>query len=312
MQVEDGSLECSSDELWRDKVFMKDRVPTWIAFAGYTLFAIISIISIPNIFPEVKWYYIFTAYLFAPALAFCNAYGTGLTNMNTAYNYGKVALFILAAWAGKSHGGVVAGLVGCGLVKSIVTISAELMQDFKSAHLTMTSPRAMILSQAVGTAIGCVVAPMTFLLFYHAFDIGNPKGEFKAPFALIYRNMAILSVEGLSALPQHCLQICAGAFVFAAMVNLVKDLVPERFGRWVPLPMAMAAPFLVGGYFTIDMCIGTAVVYIWHKINRERAEALVPAVASGLMCGDGLWILPSSILALAKVEAPMCMSFFAN
>jgi len=40
--------------------------------------------------------------------------------MNMAYNYGKVALFVLAAMAGKNDG-VVAGLVGCGLIKSIVS-----------------------------------------------------------------------------------------------------------------------------------------------------------------------------------------------
>ncbi|KAJ6945942.1 hypothetical protein NC651_000881 [Populus alba x Populus x berolinensis] len=46
----------------------------------------------------------------------------------------------------------------------------------------------------------------------NAFDVGNPYGEFKAPYALIYRNMAILGVDGFSALPQHCLQLCYGFF----------------------------------------------------------------------------------------------------
>lgn len=62
-------------------------------------------------FPQLKWYYIIVAYIFAPSLAFCNAFGAGLTNINMAYNYGKVALFLLATVAGKENG-VVAGLVG--------------------------------------------------------------------------------------------------------------------------------------------------------------------------------------------------------
>ncbi|KAI7747432.1 hypothetical protein M8C21_000133, partial [Ambrosia artemisiifolia] len=49
------------------------------------------------------------AYIFAPSLAFCNAYGAGLTDFNMAYNYGKIGLFMMAALAGKDDG-VVAGM----------------------------------------------------------------------------------------------------------------------------------------------------------------------------------------------------------
>nr|KYP50603.1 Metal-nicotianamine transporter YSL3 [Cajanus cajan] len=298
------------DDLRRNEVFARESIPIWLASAGYILFSIISIIVIPLMFHQLKWYYVVFAYLFAPSLGFCNAYGAGLTDMNMAYNYGKVALFVLAALAGKSDG-VVAGLVGCGLIKSIVSISSDLMHDFKTGHLTFTSPRSILISQAIGTAIGCVVAPLTFFLFYKAFDVGNPNGDYKAPYAIIYRNMAILGVEGFSALPQHCLQLCYGFFAFAIAANLVRDLAPQKVGKWIPLPMAMAVPFLVGGYFAIDMCMGSLVVFIWHTLNTNEARLMVPAVASGLICGDGLWILPSSILALLKIRPPICMSFLS-
>ncbi|WZZ21040.1 hypothetical protein YC2023_122427 [Brassica napus] len=298
-------------DLKRDEIFVRDSIPLWVAAVGYAAFSVVSIIAIPMMFPELKWYFIVVAYMLAPSLGFSNAYGAGLTDMNMAYNYGKVALFILAAMAGKQDG-VVAGLVGCGLIKSIVSISSDLMHDFKTGHLTLTSPRSMLVSQAIGTGIGCVVAPLTFFLFYKAFDVGNPEGEYKAPYALIYRNMAILGVEGFSALPQHCLQLCYGFFAFAVAANLVRDMSPEKIGKWVPLPMAMAVPFLVGGYFAIDMCVGSLIVFVWNKRDRVKAGLMVPAVASGLICGDGLWILPSSVLALAGVKPPICMSFMPN
>ncbi|GFP93685.1 metal-nicotianamine transporter ysl3 [Phtheirospermum japonicum] len=285
------------DDLRRNEVFIRDSIPIWVACLGYTFFSIVSIIIIPIMFPQLKWYYVLVAYMLAPSLSFCNAYGAGLTDMNMAYNYGKVALFVLAAITGNDNG-VVAGLIGCGLIKSIVSISSDLMHDFKTGHLTLTSPRSMLLSQGIGTAIGCVVAPLSFFLFYKTFDVGNPDGEYKAPYALIYRNMAILGVEGFSALPQHCLQLCYGFFAFAVLVNLMRDLLPEKYGRWkygrwVPLPMAMAVPFLVGANFAIDMCMGSLVVYLWHRFDGGRANPMIPAVASGLICGDGLWILPS-------------------
>ncbi|KAM2779759.1 hypothetical protein COP1_015002 [Malus domestica] len=184
------------------------------------------------------------------------------------------------------------------------------MQDLKTAHLTFTSPRAMFVSQALETALGCVTA-LSFFLFYKAFDVGNPHGEFKAPYALIYRNMAILGVQGFSALPQHCLQLCYGFFAFAVLVNIVRDFSP-KIGKWMPLPMVMGVPFLVGTYFAIDMCIGSLIVFVWHKINSKKAVLMVPAVASGLICGEGLWTLPASVLALAKVKPPMCMKFLGS
>ena len=298
------------DDHQQNELFLRDRIPLWLACMGYMLFSVISIILIPQIFPQLKWYFVLVTYVLAPFLSFCNAYGAGLTDQNMAYNYGKVALFIVAASSGKNNG-VIAALVACGLVKSMLSMASNLMQDLKAGHLTLTSPRSMLLSQAIGTAIGCVVAPVTFMIFYHAFDIGNPDGEYKAPYAIIYRNLAILGVEGFSALPHHCLQLAYGFFAFAILANLVKDISPEKVGKWMPLPIVIAVPFLVGANFAIDMCMGSLVVFLYDRLNKRKANFMVSAIASGLICGDGLWILPASILALAKVHPPICMNFLA-
>lgn len=290
------------------ETLVRESIPMWIGVVGYLVFTLISIIIIPHMFPQLKWYFVVVAYIFAPSLAFCNAYGAGLTDINMAYNYGKVALFTLAAMTGKENG-VVAGLVGCGIFKSVISVACILMQDFKTAHYTHTSPRAMFVCQIIGTAIGCVATPLSFLLYYKAFDVGNPHGEFKAPYALIYRNMAVIGVQGFSALPDHCLQLCYVFFAFAIGANMVRDLSPQKIGKWMPLPMVMAVPFLVGAYFAIDMCMGSLVVFVWHKLKSKNAESMIPAVASGLICGEGLWTLPAAILALAKINPPICMKF---
>uniref|UniRef100_A0A7N0U6F6 Uncharacterized protein n=1 Tax=Kalanchoe fedtschenkoi TaxID=63787 RepID=A0A7N0U6F6_KALFE len=301
----------SAEERKLNELFMRERIPVWVALVGYAALSAISIIVIPLTFPELKWYYCLVAYIIAPALGFCNAYGAGLTDMNMGYNYGKAALFVLAALSGHDSG-VVAGLIGCGLIKSIASSCSDLMHDFKTGQLTLTSPRSMFVSQTIGTAMGCVVAPGIFLIFYKAFDVGNPAGEYKAPYALIYRNMAIIGVQGFGALPDHCLHLCYGFFAFAVVLNLAKDFVPSRVGKWVPVPMAMAVPFLVGANFAIDMCIGSVVVLAWDKLNKAKAKTMVPAVASGLICGDGMWLLPSALLALAGLKPPICMKFLPN
>eukprot|EP00253_Pinus_taeda_P000935 PITA_00935 len=297
------------DEQRRTDLFLKDVIPIWVAACGYVSLAAISIGVIPQIFQAVKWYYVLIAYIVAPVLGFCNAYGCGLTDWSLASTYGKLALFIFGAWAGKDHGGVMAALATCGVMMSIVSTASDLTQDFKTGYLTLSSPRSMFLAQVIGTTMGCVIAPSIFILFNKAFDLGNQHGEYPAPNALVYRNMAILSVEGFSALPKHCLALCYGFFAFAIVVNLIRDKVPRTVCRFIPIPMAMAIPFYLGGYFTIDMFVGTVIVFVWQRRNRRSADRYVPAVASGLLCGDGLWSLPASILALAKVKPPICMKF---
>uniref|UniRef100_A0A7N2RB89 Metal-nicotianamine transporter YSL7 n=1 Tax=Quercus lobata TaxID=97700 RepID=A0A7N2RB89_QUELO len=252
-------------------------------------------------------------YIFAPTLAFCNAYGCGLTDWSLASTYGKLAIFIIGAWAGAAHGGVLAGLAACGVMMNIVSTASDLMQDFKTGYLTLASPRSMFVSQIIGTAMGCVISPCVFWLFYKAFDdLGQPKSQYPAPYAVVYRNMVLLGVKGFSSLPKNCLILCYVFFGAAILINLTKDLVGKKWGRFIPLPMAMAIPFYIGSYFAIDMCLGSLILFVWEKINKAKADALAPAVASGLICGDGIWTLPASILALAGVKPPICMKFLSR
>ncbi|XAR73636.1 hypothetical protein NMG60_11007674 [Bertholletia excelsa] len=303
----------SFDEQRRTQLFLKEEIPPCFAVVGYVGIAIISTVTLPHIFVPLKWYYIVVVYAIAPVLAFCNAYGSGLTDWSLASTYGKLAIFTIGAWAGAAHGGVLAGLAACGVMMNIVTTASDLMQDFKTGYLTLASPRSMFVSQVIGTAMGCIISPCVFWLFYKAFhDLGTTGSEYPAPYALIYRNMSILGVEGFSALPENCLKLCYLFFAAAIVINAIRDAVGKNRARFIPIPMAMAIPFYIGSYFAIDMCVGSFILFVWHKINKAKAEAFGPAVASGLICGDGIWTLPSSILALAGVNPPICMKFLSR
>ncbi|XP_031265802.1 probable metal-nicotianamine transporter YSL5 isoform X1 [Pistacia vera] len=306
------STKLSYDDQKRTQLFLKDQIPTWFAIAGYVTIAAVSIISLPHIFPELKWYYVLVIYIFAPTLAFCNAYGCGLTDWSLASTYGKLAIFTIGAWAGSSHGSVLAGLAACGVMMNIVSTASDLSQDFKTGYLTLASPRSMFVSQVIGTAMGCIISPCVFWLFYKAFDdLGLPGSEYPAPFATVYRNMAKLGVEGFSALPKECLLLCYVFFGAAIVINLTRDSL-GKIGSYIPLPMAMAIPFYLGPYFAIDMCVGSLILFVWSKIDKTKADNFGPAVASGLICGDGIWTLPSSILALAGIKPPICMKFLSR
>ncbi|CAH9098353.1 unnamed protein product [Cuscuta epithymum] len=303
----------SFDDQLRTQLFLKDQIPTWLAALGYVMIAIVSIITLPHIFHQLKWYHILVMYVFAPLLAFCNAYGCGLTDWSLASTYGKLAIFIIGAWAGATHGGVLAGLAACGVMMNIVSTASDLTQDFKTGYMTLASPRSMFISQIIGTAMGCVISPLVFWIFYNAFpDLGKTGSEYPSPNATVFRNMAILGVEGFSSLPKNCLTLCYAFFAVAIVMNGIRDGVGKKIAQFIPLPMAMAIPFYIGGYFAIDMFVGSVILFVWQKINKAKADAFGPAVASGLICGDGMWTLPDSILALAGVKPPICMKFLSR
>ncbi|CAL5026353.1 unnamed protein product [Urochloa decumbens] len=302
----------SFDDKRRVELFLKDQIPKIVALGGYVVLAVITIFCLPLIIPQLKWYHILAAYILAPVLAFCNAYGCGLTDWSLASTYGKLAIFIIGAWAGASHGGVLVGLAACGVMMSIVGTASDLMQDFKTGYLTLASPRSMFISQVIGTAMGCVIAPCVFWLFYKSFDIGASGGAYPAPYTIMYRNMAILGVDGLSLLPKHCLTLCYIFFAVSFAINLIKDRVPEKVAKFIPIPMAAAIPFYLGPYFAIDMFLGSVILFFWEWKNKAEAESFGPAVASGLMCGDGLWALPQAVLSLANVNPPICMKFLSR
>ena len=159
------SSQLSFDDKRRTQLFLKDQIPTLLAIGGYVAIAAIAMAILPHIFHQLKWYHILVIYVFAPTLAFCNAYGCGLTDWSLGSTYGKLSIFIIGAWAGASHGGVLAGLAACGVMMNIVSTASDLMQDFKTGYLTLASPRSMFVSQIIktGTAMGyaiflCVLA----------------------------------------------------------------------------------------------------------------------------------------------------------
>ena len=196
---------------------------------------------------------------------------------------------------------------------NIVSTASDLTQDFKTGYMTLASPRSMFVSQIIGTAMGCVISPCVFWLFYKAFDdLGVSGSQYPAPYAAIYRNIAILGVDGTSSLPKNCLTLCYVFFAGAVVINAIRDALGPRWARFIPIPMAMAIPFYLGGYFTIDMCVGSLILFVWERIDKVKADAFGPAVASGLICGDGIWTLPSSLLALGGVKPPICMKFLSR
>ncbi|CAL4966828.1 unnamed protein product [Urochloa decumbens] len=313
-----AAASLSYDERRRRHNFQSNQIPTSFALAGYAVLAAIATVFIPRIFPQMRFYHVALCYAMAPLLAFCSSYATGLTDWSLGTIYGKLAIFVFGAWVGEASGGAIAGLVAGAIVVVVIGNSSELMHDFKSAYLTLTSPLSMFTSQVIGTALGCVINPLLYLAYQKMLakgHLGEAGSPYPAPMAMAYRGIAEISVEGIKTLPKHSIMLCIPSFCVALLLDSLAAIAAANKWRvkdYIPNVMAMSIPIFIGPTFTIDMFLGSLMVVIWKRADKQTANLLYIVVASGLICGDGLWAVPSSLLAMFQVQPPICMKFLST
>ncbi|KAL2333125.1 hypothetical protein Fmac_014338 [Flemingia macrophylla] len=318
-----SNQDACRQEVFKINFFGMTRCLTGLVYSGFALL-------VGAVIPYFKWYQV-AAILFviAPTLAFCNAYVRGQSDWSLAPTFGRVAIIAFSAWTTASHadgGGVLAGLTACGIVTNVVFTGSDLVQEYKIAYMTSVSPDKILASQFVGIIMGSVLSPSIYWIFMKGFkDIGIPESTHPAPYALIYRSMSILGTQGFSHLPEYCHVFSFGFFLGAIVLNLLKDIL-ERYNKkcakFFPGPMPLAigiltraiavAPDSITSNFVLDMCFGSLVMFIWQKIDKPKAGTFGLVVASGLICGEGLWAITTSILALSGIKAPVCMKVLSR
>eukprot|EP00878_Enallax_costatus_P027369 GHUV01029452.1.p1 GENE.GHUV01029452.1~~GHUV01029452.1.p1 ORF type:complete len:146 (+),score=30.82 GHUV01029452.1:325-762(+) len=122
--------------------------------------------------------------------------------------------------------------------------------------------------------------------------------------------MAEIGTKGFGALPKYCTLLMGAFFVGGILICLIRDLLPKKWARWVPSPMALSIPFYIGAASAIDFWLGSVIMHIWEYFHAASAEELGATVGAGLLVGDGLWAIPSSLIAIAGKAPPLCMGFY--
>ncbi|RLN28086.1 putative metal-nicotianamine transporter YSL3 [Panicum miliaceum] len=306
------------DDRKRLEVLVGNQIPLFVPVVGYIGCAIICSVAIPWIFHHVTFYHMALLFVILPIFTFCNTYGTGLTDWSVAQTYARFLLFIIAALIAKP-GAIIASLAVCDVAVAALNVSSQAMQDLKTCYMTLTNPRAVVAGHIYGVLIGSIINPCIFLAFEanakNTAPIGSKDSEYPCPSASIYRAIGLLGKRGLDQLPDHCITFCLVTFLITLAVEtlrLVSQKNDWKLQNFIPCITAIALPYLTGPYYSIDMTLGSVLLIIWGQMNRQSAELLSSAVAAGLICGDGIWALPSSILSIFNVHPPICMKFLAS
>ncbi|KAI5011309.1 hypothetical protein ZWY2020_013446 [Hordeum vulgare] len=276
----------SFDDRRRTQVFLRDRIPTMAPVIGYMVLSLISTVVIPQLYPQLRYHHVAFAYIIAPVFAFCNAYGT-------------------AAW----------WLAACAIIVSNVSTASDLMQDHKTGYITLTSPHTITICQAAGTALGCVVNPVIFWVFYRVYNSGaHDDRNSIGPYAKVYRGISVLGMTE-NGLPKHTMLLCKIFLALALSISVLREVSTHRrwrVRRYIPSTIGMAVAFFVPPTIPVGMVLGSAVIYLWGRCDRDDMRLMSPAVACGLICGDGFGSLLSSMLTLLKATPPICIMFVSR
>ena len=156
----------------------------------------------------------------------------GQTDLNPVSGVGKLSQI---AFALVAPGHVVTNIVAGALAEAGAMQAGDLMQDLKAGHLLRASPRAQFYGQLVGATASIFVTVGVYQLYERAY--GVPSELFTAPVANVWKDMALLMRNGLSALPPSSL---AYAKAFASLGAALPS--SRRACRPRPPPRRLSPP----------------------------------------------------------------------
>lgn len=128
-------------------------------------------------------------------------------------------------------------MVAGGITEACLWQSAVLMGDLKTAYLVQASPRVTLMSQLLGSLIGCFVGSGVYRLFIIIYDIPNTR--FPIPLAHMWARTARL-VQG-GDFPDGVGPFLVAGLVLSAILRFcTSTLAGRRWATWIPSGVAMS------------------------------------------------------------------------
>ncbi|MCL1846984.1 MAG: OPT/YSL family transporter [Coriobacteriia bacterium] len=221
-----------------------------------------------------------------------SAQSVGQTGIDPMEIFALIVLLIVAAFSSVSQvqlffvAGVIA--VACGL-------TGDLMNDFKAGHNLGTDPRAQSVAQAIGGALGAVIAVAVISILVQAYghDAFGLDGTFIATQASIVATM----ISGIPSIPSFIIGLILG---FALYLFKVPSMM-IGLGIYLPFYLSFAAFFglvakLIYEFFCKRRRSKLAESEVAERRRAQDETGLV--VSSGLLGGESII---GVILALVSI-----------
>lgn len=222
---------------------------------------------------------------------------TGETDVNPAGPVAKVTQLIHGALA---PGAASTGIMAAAITSAGATQAGDMMQDLKTGHLLGASPRKQFIAQLWGVGAGVLLCVPVYLLFDHAYDIG--QGELSAPAAKGWSAVALVLSKGLAAFPPKAEWAALSGVAVGVVLPLIRRWVP-RLAPYVPSGLALGIAFLIPAYASIAISAGSILLWLWSRRSAEHRERFAYVVACGLIVGEALMGIGNAVMKIAGVPS---------
>lgn len=177
-----------------------------------------------------------------------------------------------------------ASLVSGAIPGGVATQAAGSLWSFRAGHVLGASPRAQLIAQVAGVALGVLVAVPVYGVVLDAYGLGSEV--LPAPGAVTWRATAEAVSGGGSTAPPWAVEGALIAFALGvALLFLGRN---ERISRWLPSPIAFGIAFILPASFSGTVVLGTIALALAQRLKPSwSAEYMLP-LAAGAIAGESL------------------------
>jgi OPT family oligopeptide transporter len=223
------------------------------------------------------------AVLISSVLAIVACRATGETDTTPIGALGKITQLTYGLLIPQN---ITANLMTANITSSVAASSADLLNDLKSGYLLGANPRKQFLAQFFGVFAGTLVAvPGFYILVPRAEVLGGDK--FPAPAAQVWKAVAELLGKGIDSLHPTALYAMVVGGVLGIVITLLEKAFP-RHRHLIPSPTGIGLAFVIPGWNSVSMFLGSLIAWSLEKRRPKTAEAYTIPVASGLIAGESL------------------------
>ncbi|KAF2099471.1 OPT superfamily oligopeptide transporter [Rhizodiscina lignyota] len=182
--------------------------------------------------------------------------------------------------------------------------TADLMSDFKTAHLLNASPTAQFYGHVIASIFGAIIAPVVYRLYASVYDL--PTGLFQIPSSYLWLLSArLLTGQGLPSMVPQVGALFGCVFLLITALRIFVARHPsthvQRWHSFLPSGIGVAIGMYTTPSFTLSRVVGG--VLGWYIMRRNpKAKTTLIVMASGLILGEGIMSIVN--LSLASLGIP--------
>lgn len=223
--------------------------------------------------------------MFTFLLAIVAARVSGETNVTPVGPMGKVTQLIFAVLA---PGSPAANLMAANVTGGAASQCADMMHDLKTGHMIGAKASYQFVAQVFGAFSGATAGSAAYLIL-----VPDPKNQlltdqWPAPAVAAWKAVAELFMKGLDALPSGAIEGMIIGGVAGIVLAVLEKVLPKGVRVWVPSPSAVGLAFVIPGYNSFSMFLGSFAAWILSKWVPSWTARFLIVAASGIIAGESL------------------------